>query len=86
MKLKHKVQDLIDDGFIYVGAPNNSCNEDTSLEKDHVDKPMSSDGFLDALTSSNAHVSTKTSIISNMPPSMKEPNDFHTMCTLKGYL
>ena len=43
---KHIIQDLIDDRIIDVEIPKDLCNEDASLEQDHVDEPMSSDGFL----------------------------------------
>ena len=75
IELKHKIQDLIDNGII--DASNDSCDEDTFLEKYHINEPMSSDVFLDTSTSSNTHASPNTSKLSNMPPSNKEPNSFH---------
>lgn len=44
--LKCKIQDLIDDRIIDVEIPKDLYDEETSLEQDHVDEPMSSDGFL----------------------------------------
>lgn len=74
--LKHKIQDLIDNRII--DSSNDSCNEDTSLEQDHVYEPMSNSSLLDISTSSNNHASLKNSNLSNMSPSNKESNAFHT--------
>lgn len=38
--LKCKIQDLIDDEIINVEIPKDLYDEDTSLEKDHVDEPI----------------------------------------------
>lgn len=76
IELKHRVQDLIDDGIVEIS--NDSCDEDTSLEKDHIDEPMSSSGVIDASASSNIHVSPKASKLLNMLPTKKERNAFHT--------
>ena len=41
--LKHKIQDLIDNGII--DTSNDSCDEDTFLENYHINEPMSSTRF-----------------------------------------
>ena len=53
--MNHKVQDLIDEKVVGTKNCNDSCDEDTSLDKDHVYEPMSSDGLLKTPTSSNMH-------------------------------
>ena len=63
------IQYLINDEIIDVEIPKDLCNENASLEKDHVDEPMSSDGFLDTSISSNTYASPKTSKLSNIIPS-----------------
>ena len=77
IELKHKVQDLIDDEIIDLGTLSDSCGEDTSLEKDYINDPMSSSGSITSSTSSNTHASPKTSKLSNIPLSKKERNAFH---------
>ena len=75
IELKHKIQDLIDNGII--DTSNDSCDEDTLLEKYHTNEPMSSDGFLDTSTFSNIRAPPNTSNLSNMPLPNKKPNAFH---------
>jgi len=77
IELKHKVQDLIDNEVVDLRTSSDLCGEDTSLEQDYVDDPMSSSGSITSSTSSNTHASPNTSKLSNMPPSNKEPNAFH---------
>ena len=67
MELKHKVQDLIDDNIFGLETSSELCGEDTSVEKHHVDKPMSSSGFITSSTSSKIHASPKASNLSNIP-------------------
>ena len=71
------MQDLIYDEIVDLRISSNSYGEDTSLEQDYIDDPMSSSGSITSSTSSNTHASLNTSKLSNMPPSNKEPNAFH---------
>ena len=75
--LKHKLQDLIDYEIFDLRISSDSYGEDTSLEQDYIDDPMSSSGSITSYTSSNTHASLNTSKISNMTPSNKEPSAFH---------
>jgi hypothetical protein len=69
--MKYKVQDLIDDEIVDLRTSNDSCGDDTSLEQDYVDDPISSSGSITSSDSSNTHASPNTSKLSNMPPSKK---------------
>ena len=71
------MQDLIDDEIVDLGTSSDSCGEDTSLEQDYINDPMSSSGSITSSTSSKTHASLNTSKLSNMPPSNKEPSSFH---------
>ena len=87
MELKHKVQDLIDDNIVGLKTSSDSCGEDTSLEQDHVDKPMPSSGSLSSSTSSNIHASPKASNPSKIPSSNMLPNSsMLAILILKGSL
>ena len=65
--------------IINVEITKDLCNEDASLEQDHVEEPMSSDCFLDTSISSNTYSSPKTSHLSNIIPLKKGPNYFHAV-------
>ena len=60
-----------------IDTSDDSCDEDTSLEKDYIDEPMSSSGSITSPISSNTNVSHNTSKLSNITPSNKECSAFH---------
>lgn len=61
IEFKCIIQDLIDDGVIDVEIPKDLYDEYTSLEKDHVEEPISSDGLIDSSASSNTYTSPRIS-------------------------
>ena len=67
MELKHEVQDLTNDKSVDLGTSSDSYGGATSLEQDHVDKPMSSSGSITYSTSSNIHASPKALNLSKIP-------------------
>ena len=71
------MQALIDDKIFDLKTSNDPCGEDTSLEQDHVDKPMPSSGSLPSSTSSNIHASPKALNLSNIPSSNMLSNIVH---------